>query len=727
MRPLYLFGLLALGGCYPSVPFTAEDGKAALDGEDGGSGDGTSDGASDGASDGGGSDGLSDCVWAFDGDADGFGGGEERIGGCDAPPEPGWVQTLGDCDDTDAAVFPGAPEQCNGEDDDCDGVFDEDVTGVFYADQDGDGFGDPARSTTTCDPSGAFVDNDGDCAPEDPGIFPGAEELCDGIDEDCDGLIDDEPVDGIDTWEDLDGDGYGAGEPTRRCPTADTGQAWVGDDCDDNDPDINPGALEVCDGGLDDDCDGLIDDEDPDLSAEDTPIWWLDADGDGEGDPASAVAACVAPAGYVDNDDDCDDGSADDLDTDGLQDCADPDIDGDGLRNEWDAAPADPTVVRGPTAGFGTDGAFSVPASTTSTGPTGVRLAADAAAGATRLEVGTGASFAFGDELLIWSQRGAGAGQWELAFVSSVAGTLVDIEPPLRGDYLAADLVNVYRVPHYTTVQVDGFLLAPAWNGANGGLLAFRALDTVTITGLVSASGLGFRGGSGSVGSSGGTQGESFGGTGAANSARNGGGGGAGAPVEDQCPGGGGGGYGAVGVNSVRRDGGVAAYGGGAYGTADLTGWFLGSGGGGGGPDDDYDGGGSGNRGGAGGAGGGLVFMTAGTSVHVRGQLLATGSRGSNATRGSFSYGEIGGGGGGAGGQLWLQTPLLTVDGTVSAAGGGAGDFASDSELTSVGWQAICRAAAAGAGGEGRVRLDTDLLSGVGSMTTAPTIFAWAP
>ena len=39
----------------------------------------------------------------------------------------------------------------------------------------------------------------------------------------------------------------------------------------------------------------------------------------------------------------------------------------------------------------------------------------------------------------------------------------------------------------------------------------------------------------------------------------------------------------------------------------------------------------------------------------------------------------------------------------------------------------ICRAAAAGAGGEGRVRLDTDLLAGVGSVTTAPTVFAWAP
>ena len=49
---------------------------------------------------------------------------------------------------------------------------------------------------------------------------------------------------------DDDGDGY-------------HDEACGGDDCDDSDPDVNPGAVEVCDNGIDDDCDGLIDMDDP--------------------------------------------------------------------------------------------------------------------------------------------------------------------------------------------------------------------------------------------------------------------------------------------------------------------------------------------------------------------------------------------------------------------------------------------------------------------------------
>ena len=85
------------------------------------------------------------------------------------------VRARDDCDDTDASVFPGAEERCNGVDDDCDGETDEGF------DADGDGF-------TVC---GGGVPEDADCDDDDPLAFPGGEEVCNGADDDCDGTVDD--------------------------------------------------------------------------------------------------------------------------------------------------------------------------------------------------------------------------------------------------------------------------------------------------------------------------------------------------------------------------------------------------------------------------------------------------------------------------------------------------------------------------------------------------------
>ena len=55
-----------------------------------------------------------------------------------------------DCDDTRRSVHPGAAEICNGIDDDCDGLTDEDLTVTIYADIDGDSFGDPYSTIAVC-------------------------------------------------------------------------------------------------------------------------------------------------------------------------------------------------------------------------------------------------------------------------------------------------------------------------------------------------------------------------------------------------------------------------------------------------------------------------------------------------------------------------------------------------------------------------------------------------
>jgi hypothetical protein len=83
-----------------------------------------------------------------DADGDGFGSASAPSDQCTVPR--GFTTQAGDCDDNRARVFPGAPEVCDGHDNDCDEDTDEGIATTYYADCDGDGFANTVESHRSC-------------------------------------------------------------------------------------------------------------------------------------------------------------------------------------------------------------------------------------------------------------------------------------------------------------------------------------------------------------------------------------------------------------------------------------------------------------------------------------------------------------------------------------------------------------------------------------------------
>ncbi|MFM7200230.1 MAG: putative metal-binding motif-containing protein [Myxococcota bacterium] len=198
-----------------------------------------------------------------DSDGDGFGDPAVTQLRCQRPE--GYVASAGDCNDQAASIHPDADETCNGIDDDCNDLTDDEDPGIlgqttWYADADGDGDGSTG-SFVACQRPEGYVATSSDCDDANPSISTSASEVCDGIDNDCDQKIDDadDSITGRSTWyADSDGDGFGASTSTLAC-AAPVGYVSSSTDCNDTSNSINPNAIEACD-GLDNNCNGGIDD-----------------------------------------------------------------------------------------------------------------------------------------------------------------------------------------------------------------------------------------------------------------------------------------------------------------------------------------------------------------------------------------------------------------------------------------------------------------------------------
>ncbi len=271
------------------------------------------------------------------------GGDSEIVCRCPgvAPPDP-------DCVDTGDVCPAGSPGGCGTEDSTKWSCPCETKT-TFYKDNDGDNYGNPSNSKSSCSQPSGYVLNNDDCDDNNKNINPIAPEICDGRDNNCNNQIDEgvkntcteystcqtyqtcnscpsppiERCDGIDNncdgtidegnlcptinyYCDYDGDEFLSSTLTTSCNSYNcmpvVCSRYPGNDCNDNDKSINPNIVEICGDGIDNNCDSNIDEG---LKES----FFLDSDDDGFGDANYKIDVCpgITPNDYVKDNTDCDD------------------------------------------------------------------------------------------------------------------------------------------------------------------------------------------------------------------------------------------------------------------------------------------------------------------------------------------------------------------------------------------------------------------------------------
>jgi hypothetical protein len=173
-------------------------------------------------------------VWYMDMDGDLLGDLMTTFTGC--TPPTGYVLNSGDCDDSNASIT---------------------VPTTYYSDVDQDGFGDDATAADFCVTPPSMVAIGGDCNDNNNTIYPGAPEICDGFDNNCNGTNDEGLV--FNTYYlDSDNDQFGAGLGLVSCQTIPLpGYVLVNGDCDDANANVYPGATEILENDIDENCDGV--------------------------------------------------------------------------------------------------------------------------------------------------------------------------------------------------------------------------------------------------------------------------------------------------------------------------------------------------------------------------------------------------------------------------------------------------------------------------------------